>query len=401
MTQLQGFQRRDPYPRGFLFSPASCYPTPAAYVVDDTGTVLHVWSHSANQPRPEDDPPSNQRGWNHVAVDADGSLFAVVPLGALLKLTPSSELEWSCDIAAHHDLAIDDSGIIFVLTEAPRLVAVDGHPQAILDNLVTVLDPGGAVKTEVSLYDVLRADPGLRGRVNQLARCRGEEFRRRGWPAPYDDVSPEVVRQTREILNTGNFSGDRRQALGRLRALPGLPCDIMHTNTLELVDAHPVGLWERGDVMLCMRALNTVAVVDLVEGTVRWWWGADELSGPHQPSMLPDGRVLLFDNGVDRRRTRLVAVDPVTRKVVWSWAADPPESFFCPLAGGCELLANGNLLVTDSNGGGAFELTMDGRIAWQLTLPVEVYGRDRGRVSIYRMSAVAPDIVARLGGHRA
>lgn len=59
------------------------------------------------------------------------------------------------------------------------------------------------------------------------------------------------------------------------------------------------------------------------------------------------------------------------------------------------------LLVTNSTAGAAFELAMDGRVVWELTLPVDVYGADRGRVSIYRMSAVEPAIVARLQQRRA
>jgi hypothetical protein len=55
---------------------------------------------------------------------------------------------------------------------------------------------------------------------------------------------------------------------------------------------------------------------------------------------------------------------------------------------------NGNLLVTNSTAGGAFELTMDGQIVWQLTLPVSAYGTERGRVSIYRISAVDADVIA-------
>src|SRR5678809_1433806 len=138
--------------QGFLFSPASCYPTPAAYVVDDAGSILHTWSNTAHQIKPEDNPPSYLRGWNHVEVDDDGNLFAIVPLGALLKLTPESKLEWSCDVAAHHDLAIRDDGMILVLTEAPRRVVVDGNAYVILDNLVTMIEPSGAVQSQLSLY---------------------------------------------------------------------------------------------------------------------------------------------------------------------------------------------------------------------------------------------------------
>jgi Arylsulfotransferase (ASST) len=382
--------------RGFLFSPASCYPRPAAYVVDEVGSVLHMWGNTTHQIKPEDNPPSYLRGWNHVEVGTDGSLFAIVPLRALLKLTPESKLEWSCDVAAHHDLACRDDGMLFVLTEAPRRVMVDGCAYVILDNLVTLVDSGGAMKSEVSLFDILSTDSGLRQLIADAIQRRSESFRRRGWPTPDDRVPLEMVQETQAILRCASYHGEIRRALQRLRALPGSPCDVLHTNTLELLDVHPGGIWNRGDLLLCMRELNTVAVVDPARAKVRWWWGVEELSGPHQPSVLPDGRILLFDNGLNVRRTRLVIVDPNTREVVWNWSAQPPESFFCPLAGGCERLANGNLLVTNSAAGGAFELTMDGQIVWQLTLPVTVFGAKRGRVSIYRMSAVGADVIAQL-----
>lgn len=72
------------------------------------------------------------------------------------------------------------------------------------------------------------------------------------------------------------------------------------------------GLWERGDILLCIRELDVIAVVAIADARVRWWWGAGELSGPHQPSMLPDGRILVFDNGRGVGLTRLLTVDPGT-----------------------------------------------------------------------------------------
>lgn len=381
---------------GYLFSPASRYPTPAAYLVDRDGMILHTWSHSADQPPPEDDPPNYLRGWNHVEMDTAGNLFAIVPLRSLLKLTPTSVLEWSCDVAAHHDLAVADDGTVLVLAETPRRVESGGAAQVVLDNLVTAITPTGVVNAEVSLYDTLRANQGLRRLIDHATRRRSTAFRLRGWPAHGDDVPDTVVEETLALLQTGEYHGERRRALRRLRALPGSPCDILHTNTLELLAAHPSGIWSRGDVLVCMRELDAIAVVDLSSGEVRWWWGPGQLSGPHQPTMLPDGRILVFDNRCDTRSTRLVAVDPTTGQIVWSWSARPPESFFCPLAGGCELLPNGNLLVTNSTAGAAFELTLDGRVVWQLALPVTVYGADRGRVSIYRMSAVRVDFLSRM-----
>lgn len=50
-------------------------------------------------------------------------------------------------------------------------------------------------------------------------------------------------------------------------------------------------------------------------------------------------------------RSRLVEVDPLRRAVVWEYVADPPESFFSTVAGGCERLPNGNVLVTEAQRG--------------------------------------------------
>jgi hypothetical protein len=246
------------------------------------------------------------------------------------------------------------------------------------------------------LYDIARTEPGLRHLIDEAVVRRAADFQQKKWPPSDGTVSSSVAEETRWIHRTAEETGDRRRTLQRLRDLPGSPCDVMHTNTLELVGGKPA-LWPgRADALICLRELNTIAAVDLGLGRLTWWWGPGELSGPHQPSLLPDGNILVFDNGVSVGRTRLVIVSPATQEVIWSWSPDAAESFYCPLAGGCEQLPGGNLLVTNSTAGSAFELEMSGEIVWSMKLPVEVYGAGRGRVSIYRMAAVAPDIVARL-----
>jgi hypothetical protein len=349
-----------------------------------------------HQPRLEEDPPSYLRGWNHVEMDAVGNLFAIVPLRSLIKLTPNSELEWACDVTAHHDLAIAGDGTVLVLAEAPRPVEVGGVRTVILDNLITSISAAGVVETEVSLYDVLRTDAGLRDLSRQVIQRRSAAFRLRGWPTPADAVADAVAAETSMILHSSAYNGGSRRASRLLRALPGSPCDVLHANTLEVLAAHPGNVWSDGDVLVCMRELNVIAAISPSRQQVRWWWGPGQLSGPHQPTVLPDGSVLVFDNGRDQQRTRLVVVEPTTGQITWSWTAQPPQSFFCPLAGGCVRLPNGNLLVTNSTAGGAFELTWSGRVVWQITLPAKVFGASRGRVSIYRMSTVSSLIIREL-----
>src|SRR5919202_1108395 len=87
--------------RYFVLSPKALYPQPYARLINQSGETLHVWTHAAEQPQIEDLPPSLLCGWNHVELDRDGSLYAIVPLHCLLKLDANSNLVWKSCVSAH------------------------------------------------------------------------------------------------------------------------------------------------------------------------------------------------------------------------------------------------------------------------------------------------------------
>ena len=66
-----------------------------------------------------------------------------------------------------------------------------------------------------------------------------------------------------------------------------------------------------------------------------------------------------------------------------------------PLAGGAETLQNDRIFVTDSSERGAFELSPERMKEWEISLSPEYVGRERGRISIYRMT-VSGDVVSLL-----
>jgi hypothetical protein len=358
---------------GYLYSPSASYPKPTATLIDRAGNELYTWTNDVEQPPVDSDPPSFLRGWNHVELGLDGCLFAIVPLRALLKLARDGSVMWSARVAAHHDLALTDDGATVCLGERARIVRWVGKPRVLLDNTVVVLDRDGVVVREHSLYDVLIEDSGIR----ELIRHR--------WNA--SAVSDEAMR-----IVSATVGGDRadRELLRRLRQLPGSPCDVMHANTVEIVADHPAGRWVAGNVLVSLRNLDLIAVVDLDAGEVRWSWGPGVLSGQHQPSVLPDGRVLVFDNGVSRRRSRLVEVDPESNAITWTCE---PDSFFTEVAGGCERLPNGNVLATESVSGRAVEVSRAGTVVWRWQHQAP---NPAGRASIYRISAVPADVVAQV-----
>ena len=99
--------------------------------------------------------------------------------------------------------------------------------------------------------------------------------------------------------------------------------------------------------------------------------------------------ILVFDNGRSRGWSRVVEVDPETKKIVWQYRA---KDFFSRLRGGAQRLPNGNTLVTESVKGRVFEVTPDGEIVWDFSNP-EVT-KDGKRRQIYRMFRLPEKSVA-------
>ncbi|MDQ0773031.1 hypothetical protein QF026_001497 [Streptomyces aurantiacus] len=364
----------------FLFSPSASYPQPLACLIDRRGTVTHAWSSALGQPAPESEPPSYLRGWNHVELGPDGSLYATVPLHALLKLCPDSTLQWRAELPVHHDLDLHPNGDIYVLTEEPRTVPGPDGPRILLDNTITVLSSRGEIRAAHSLYDLLTTHPDLHNLVDKEADRRAAE----AGPAHPATLSLDGRRG--------------REASRLLRDLPGSPCDVLHANTVEILRAHPKGLWDEGDVLVSLRNLDLIAVLDLSARAVRWFWGPGELSGQHQPSVRAGGTVLVFDNGQTHGRSRVLEIDPATGQIVWQYTANPPQSMFCAMAGGCEELPGGTILISDAQGGRGVEITREGRTTWAVRVSTIKSPTARtSRAEFYRMAPVPAATAALLG----
>lgn len=363
----------------FLFAPSSSYPRPYACLIDRRGHLVHAWSNPCEQPDPATDPPTYLRGWNHVELADDGSLYVTVPLHALVKLHPNSTIAWTAPLPVHHDLDIGPDGEVYTLTEQPRLVPWPGGGHVLLDNQVTILSPDGAVVQSHSLYDVLTTDLATRMLIDQ-------------------EISRRRAAHSGTLAGADALDGRRGRDVSRLlRDVPGSPSDVLHANTIEILPAHPHGLWDQGDVLISLRNLNLIAAVNLPAQAVRWWWGPGHLSGQHQPSALPGGTVLVFDNGQTIGRSRVLEVDPTTGAIVWQYTADPPQTLFSAMAGGCEQLPGGTVLISDAQAGRALEITRAGQTVWAVQIHTP-HRPTTSRCEIYRLSAVPGHTAAALDG---
>lgn len=180
----------------------------------------------------------------------------------------------------------------------------------------------------------------------------------------------------------------------RARDLERQGVDLLHVNAVQvtprLSDSIDVPEELRpGQFLVTLRNQDLIAAVDPIARRVTWSWGRDELSGPHDAQLLANGNVLVFDNGLARNWSRVVELDPASGEIVWEFRGSPASSFHTAICGAAQRLPNGNTLLTDSDSARVIEVTRDGEIVWEFRSPLA--DEDGRRALVYRAERVSPD----------
>ncbi|GAG91068.1 unnamed protein product, partial [marine sediment metagenome] len=141
-----------------------------------------------------------------------------------------------------------------------------------------------------------------------------------------------------------------------------------------------VNVLPNGNILCTFRYLNTIAIIDKKTGEIAWRWGPEySLGHPHSCSVLDNGNILLFDNGLHRKgkeqgigeisTSRVIQVNPRTNEVGWEYRDPNAPNFYSAICGGAEGLPNGNILICESTKGRFFEVTPDKEIVWEYVNP--------------------------------
>jgi hypothetical protein len=320
----------------------SLEPTREAHLVDEQGTVLHSWS------APEAFGSDDRLGWEIAKLDRDLDLVAMHAHEGLLKLDWDSKVVWSLPGNFHHDLSIREDGSILALVERKHTIEHRGRAVQILDAGIAVVSADGVLVSVTWLLESLAAEPFFQAYLDGRMRLvSGAD----GW----------------------DFAADVEK--GHADRMRGKAKDWLHANTIDVVDSDLPGVWKAGDFITCFCLANMIVVFDAQSGEVRWHWhGKSELQHPHDPSLLANGNILLFDNGKRRGWSRIIEIDPRTKEIEWTYRGSATEPFFSVKRGLVERLPGGNTMISSTQEGRAFEVTPEGEIVWEFYNPQVVDG---------------------------
>jgi hypothetical protein len=138
--------------------------------------------------------------------------------------------------------------------------------------------------------------------------------------------------------------------------------------------ANSVSEMPDGNLILSFRDISTVIMINRQTGAIYWKLGAPPLAGQHAPHILPNGNVLLFDNGPHRLDhsfpfSRVLEINPATKEIVWKYQEVRVSDFFSPRISNAQRLPNGNTFINEGWFGRFFEVTPDGSVVWEYVNP--------------------------------
>jgi hypothetical protein len=343
---------------------------PEAYLMDMRGNIVHKWAAGG----PDDT-------WSNIELLRNGDLIAIVDYERLVRLDEESNIVWASDrLGFHHDIAEAGNGALYTLRRKNEYLPDFSRTHLTANDYITILDGAGRVEKSVSIAGLL-LDAGI--------------------PIVHEDIDADYPRVT-VLARIARWLEVR---LGRSLLVRGLkwlnghyerltrPKDYIHANTIVIIDeaiaASTNGLFGAGDILICVRNQNLIALVDMQKEEIVWSWGGGVLEHPHDPVVMRNGNLLIFDNGHRRAYSRIVELNPGTRDIEWEYRSTPPEQFYSETRGSNQQLPNGNILIADSRNGRAFEVTRDGETVWEFHNPDvrTEQGEDR-RATIFRMRRI-------------
>jgi hypothetical protein len=136
---------------------------------------------------------------------------------------------------------------------------------------------------------------------------------------------------------------------------------ILPKNNLEKKDSR----FKQGNWLISFRHGSMIFILDENKRVV---WKClqneikDNIEGQHSPFMLPNGNILMLDNGRYRGWSRIIELNPQSMQIEWEYKS---PYFFSLSQGYVQMLPNGNLLITESEKGHVFELTPEKEIVWE------------------------------------
>lgn len=310
-------------------------------IIENDGTLIHKWNiewfnYWENSDHLPKDIAPKQRPGTHIHgihLFDDGSIVFNFEHCGLARVDSEGKLIWKLPMSTDHSVYFDDS-IIWVCAQKYHYKPIQYYPNyipPIIEPFVLKISTEGEILEELSILELLRKN-NLEG-----------------------------------LLYNIHLSNENTK----------LSWDILHLNDVEpFPQKMEPGFFAYHDVMISLRNINTIIVYNdstkivkdvTIGGFVR----------QHDPDFIDGNQISIFDNynigSTDHnKQSRILIKSYVTNQIREFYKGTDVNPFNTIIMGKHQWLENGNLLITDSMNGRAFEINPKKEIVWEFINIVDV-----------------------------
>lgn len=310
-------------------------------VTDMEGKNIHEWKidwfdiwpdaeHIPESARPKSRPGTHIHG---AALLENGDLvFNFEHLG-LVRLNICGDVVWRLPYRTHHSVYVDESGHLWVsgqINHDKPLPEFPNYKPPFIEHTILEVSPEGEIIQEISVMDLLKEN-GLNG-----------------------------------LLYMNSLDNWSTQVTG----------DTLHLNDVEVFPASmEPGVFAAGDIMISLRNINTILVFDQGNKKIKFL-STGGFVRQHDPDFIDGNTVSVFDNNnigpkSNGQQSRILILSATNNTSFVYYTGNKEHRFYTDIMGKHQWLPNGNLLITESTSGRAFEINKDRKIVWEFYNKVE------------------------------
>ena len=323
----------------------------SARIIDMEGETLHEWEIDwfelwpDVQHIPKTDPwyPKSRPGTSiHGAVLLEnGDLIFIFERLGLVRLDVCGNVVWRLPRRTHHSIYLDEYDNLWIpgrISHEEPLPNFPNQKPLFYEETILKISLDGEVLKEISVFDILKAN-----RLEGLL-----------YLSSFGD----------QIVNASN--------------------DPLHLNDIDIFPSYmDEGIFKAGDIMISLRNINTILIFREEDLNVTHMF-TGMFVRQHDPDFVDGNTISVYDNyrlteENYNNQSRILIGSFINGEFDVYYTGTEQEPFYSYVMGKHEWLPNGNLLITESTRGRAFEIEQDGNIVWEY---VNLLGEGKvGRVS--------------------
>lgn len=271
----------------------------------------------------------------------DGSIVFNFEHGGLVKLNHCGDLVWKLEYDTHHSVEEAESGGFWVPGtkhhSAGNESTFSPFETPFSEDTILRISEHGQILNEISVPKLF-----------------------------YENNMEAILSSTGEKFSKGKQWDEELVHLNKI-------AELSHA----VAESFP--LFKAGDLLLSLRNLNLLLVIDPATRLIKWWKIGPWLR-QHDPEFKEGGTILVFNNNIYRnafdigtdisnssipRISNIIEIDPSSNKYNILYGNKDKDNLLSILRGKQDILPNGNLLITEFEGGRVFEINSSGNIIWE------------------------------------